>query len=51
VEGCEPHPGTDFLGVDGELIKYIYSAKPPYPLGWPANLMFVQPKAEKTLRQ
>jgi 3-(3-hydroxy-phenyl)propionate hydroxylase len=51
VEGCEPHPGTDFLGADGELIKYIYSAKPPYPLGWPANLMFVQPKAEKTLRQ
>ena len=32
VEGCEPHPGTDFLGVDGELIKYIYSASPPYPL-------------------
>jgi len=51
VEGCEPHPGTDFLGVDGELIKYIYSAKPPYPLGCPANLMFLQPKAEKTLRQ
>jgi 3-(3-hydroxy-phenyl)propionate hydroxylase len=51
VKGCEPHPGTDFLGVDGELIKYIYSAKPPYPLGWPANLMFVQPKAEKILRQ
>lgn len=51
TKGCEPHPGTDFLGVDGELIRYIYSAKPPYPLGWPANLMFVQPQAEKTLRQ
>jgi 3-(3-hydroxy-phenyl)propionate hydroxylase len=51
VNGCDPHPGTDFLGVDGELIKYIYSALPPYPLGWPANLMFVQPRAEGVLRK
>jgi 3-(3-hydroxy-phenyl)propionate hydroxylase len=51
VAGCDPHPGTDFLGADGELIKYIYSAPPPYPLGWPANLMFVQPQAEGVLRK
>ena len=51
VKGCDPHPGTDFLGTDGELIKYIYSAPPPYPLGWPANLMFVQPRAEGVLRK
>lgn len=50
-DGCEPHPGTDFTGVDGELIKCIYSAPPPYPLGWPANLMFVQPEAEAILRE
>lgn len=50
-EGCEPHPGTDFLGMDGNLIKYLYSAPPPYPLGWPANLMFVQPEAERVLRR
>jgi 3-(3-hydroxy-phenyl)propionate hydroxylase len=50
-EGCALHPGSDFLGVDGELIKAIYSAPPPYPMGWPANLMFVQPKAEKLLRE
>lgn len=49
-EGCALHPGTDFLGADGELIKAIYSAPPPYPMGWPANLMFVQPKAERLLR-
>ncbi|AKE01222.1 hypothetical protein XU06_30310 (plasmid) [Rhodococcus erythropolis] len=48
--GCEPHTGTDFVGADGELIKYLYSAPPPYPLGWPANLMFVQPDAERILR-
>lgn len=51
IAGCDPHPGTDFLGADGELIKYIYSAPPPYPLGWPANLMFVQPQAEQVLRK
>lgn len=50
AEGCAPHPGTDFLGADGALIKAIYSAPPPYPLGWPANLMFVQPEAERALR-
>lgn len=50
-QGCEPHCGTNFLGVDGELIKAIHSAPPPYPLGWPANLMFVQPDAERLLRR
>lgn len=50
-EGCALHPGSDFLGADGELIKAIYSAPPPYPMGWPANLMFVQPYAEKLLRE
>lgn len=49
-EGCAMHPGTDFVGADGELIKSIRSASPPYPLAWPANIMFVQPEAEKTLR-
>ncbi|PZU21344.1 MAG: FAD-binding monooxygenase [Shinella sp.] len=51
ASGCEPHTGTDFVGVDRELIKYIYSAPPPYPLGWPANLMFIQPEAERVLRR
>ena len=51
IEGCEPHTGTDYLGVDGKLIKFLNSAPPPYPLGWPANLMFVQPHAERVLRR
>jgi 3-(3-hydroxy-phenyl)propionate hydroxylase len=50
-DGCAHHPGTDFLGVDGEPIKSIYSAPAPYPLGWPANVMFVQPEAERHLRE
>lgn len=48
---CQPHTGTDFLGADGGLIKYLYSAPPPHPLGWPANIMFVQPEAERALRR
>jgi len=50
ADGAALHPGTDFLGADGELIKAIYSAPPPYPMGWPANVMFVQPEAEQRLR-
>ncbi|MEL7345549.1 MAG: bifunctional 3-(3-hydroxy-phenyl)propionate/3-hydroxycinnamic acid hydroxylase, partial [Pseudomonadota bacterium] len=50
ADGRAMHPGTDFLGADGLLIKSIRSAPPPYPLGWPANVMFVQPEAESILR-
>ena len=46
-----PHPGTDFLGVDGEVIKQFDPLPPPYPLGWAATLMFVQPVLERLLRK
>ena len=45
-----PHPGTHFLGVDGRIIKIFDPMPPPYPLGWPPNLTFVQPELEATLR-
>ena len=45
-----PHTGTDFLGVEGQLIKQFDPLPPPYPLGWPATLMFVQPELERLLR-
>jgi len=45
-----PHTGTDYLGLDGQLIKKFDPAPPPYPLGWPATLMFVQPELERLLR-
>lgn len=46
-----PHPGTDFLGVDGQLIKYFYPAPPPEPLAWLPAWMFVQPEMEASLRR
>jgi len=46
-----PHPGTDYLGIDGQVIKRFYPAAPPDPLGWMPNFMFVQPELEATLRR
>lgn len=44
------HPGTDFIGLDGRLIKVFAPLSPPYPLHWAPNLMFVQPEFEPILR-
>lgn len=46
-----PHPGTDFIGVDGGVIKLFDPAPPPYPLGWPATSTFIQPELEQMLRR
>jgi 3-(3-hydroxy-phenyl)propionate hydroxylase len=46
-----PHPGTDFVGVEGQVIKRFYPAPPPNPLGWEPSWMFVQPELEATLRR
>ena len=45
-----PHNGSHYLGVDGEVIKKFDPMPPPYPLGWIPNATFVQPDAEKALR-
>lgn len=49
-DGSALHPGTEYRGVDGGVIKAMGSAPPPYLLGWPPNIMFVQPEAERKLR-
>ncbi len=46
-----PHPGTDFVGLEGQAIKHFYPAPPPEPLGWAPSFMFVQPELEATLRR
>lgn len=46
-----PHPGTEFVGVDGQPIKYFNPAPPPHLLGWEPNFMFFQPELESTLRR
>jgi 3-(3-hydroxy-phenyl)propionate hydroxylase len=45
-----PHPGTHYLGVDGEIIKKFDPLPPPHPLGWTPTSSFVQPQVEALLR-
>lgn len=45
-----PHPGTDFVGMEGQIIKRFYPAPPPAPLAWEPTWMFVQPELEAVLR-
>ncbi|GGC01326.1 3-(3-hydroxyphenyl)propionate hydroxylase [Novosphingobium endophyticum] len=44
-----PHTGTDFIGVDGQLIKLFDPKAPPFELGWAPNVMFIQPELEEAL--
>lgn len=44
-----PHTGTDFRGVEGQLIKLFDPKAPPFDLGWPPNVMFIQPQLEAAL--
>lgn len=46
-----PHPGTDFVGVQGDVIKRFYPQPGPHPLGWEPTWMFVQPELEAVLRR
>lgn len=45
-----PHPGTDFVGIDGGVIKRFYPQPGPKQLGWEPSFMFVQPQLEAKLR-
>jgi 3-(3-hydroxy-phenyl)propionate hydroxylase len=45
-----PHPGTRYLGVDGNTIRQTDVIPPPYPLGWPTGIHFIQPEFEAMLR-
>jgi 3-(3-hydroxy-phenyl)propionate hydroxylase len=46
-----PHPGTDLVGLEGQVIKRFYPAPPPHALGGTPNWMFVQPELEANLRR
>jgi 3-(3-hydroxy-phenyl)propionate hydroxylase len=49
-QGIAPHPGTHYLGVDGQIIKIFDPLPPPFPLGWTPTATFVQPDVEQALR-
>lgn len=51
AHGTIPHPGTDYLGLDGQVIKRFYPQPPPHPLAWDPTFMFVQPDLEVILRR
>lgn len=46
-----PFTPSEYYGADGQLIKRLGSIPPPYPLGWPPNLVFNQPPVEAALRK
>ena len=50
-DSIKPHPGTDYIGLDGQLIKIFDPQPPPFQLGWPATLTFIQPILERLLRK
>jgi 3-(3-hydroxy-phenyl)propionate hydroxylase len=46
-----PFTPSEYYGADGRLIKRLGSVPPPWPQGWPPNLVFSQPPVEKILRE
>jgi len=46
-----PFTPSEYYGASGQLIKRLGSVAPPYPLGWPPNVVFNQPALEKILRE
>ncbi len=45
------HRGTDYVGVDNQIIKIFNPTPEPYPLGWPPAITFLQPELEAILRK
>ncbi|WP_372732669.1 bifunctional 3-(3-hydroxy-phenyl)propionate/3-hydroxycinnamic acid hydroxylase [Novosphingobium sp.] len=50
-DSVSPHTGTDFIGQQGQLIKLFDPKAPPFEMGWPPNVMFIQPELELALAQ
>lgn len=47
-----PHPGTDYQGLRGQIIKRFYPLPAVVqPLAWEPTFMFVQPEVEAKLRK
>lgn len=46
----EPYRPSEYRGMDGQLIKRLDAAPPPFRLGWAPNYVFQQPPFERVLR-
>lgn len=51
AETTVPHTGTDFRGVDDQVIRKLDPVPKPFPMGWTPNVMFIQPELEGILRE
>jgi 3-(3-hydroxy-phenyl)propionate hydroxylase len=47
----EPFTPSEYLGVDGQLIKRLTMVDPPYPMGYTPSNVFTQPPVEACLRE
>jgi 3-(3-hydroxy-phenyl)propionate hydroxylase len=50
AESIAAYRPTEYLGMDGKLIKRLDTIPEPYPLGWAPNYVFDQPGFERVLR-
>jgi 3-(3-hydroxy-phenyl)propionate hydroxylase len=46
----EPFTDSEYVGVDGQLIKCMTTVAPPYPMAYPPSVVFSQPPVEQVLR-
>lgn len=47
----EPFTNSEFLGVDGQLIRRMTMVQAPYPQSYTPSVVFSQPPVERILRQ
>lgn len=50
-EHVAPYRPSEYRGMDGQLIKRLDMAPPPYRLGWAPNYVFNQPAFEAIIRE
>ncbi len=51
LEHVEPFTPSEYIGVDGRVIKRLTMVAPPYPLGYVPSNVFTQPPVEAILRE
>ena len=47
----EPFTASQHFGVEGQVIRRVDMAPPPYPLGYAPSMVFSQPQVERELRR
>lgn len=50
LKHCEAFTPSEYMGVDGQLIRRMTMVAPPYPQGYTPSMVFTQPPVERILR-